>query len=774
MVSAAELKDKLSDVRVYWNKPLKGRYMPFKEIAAYSVGGIGVYFIKMIATTIIISATNVVLSNVTGIPPRHLLLIQYLITITGIPLTAVKAHMIDGMRLKSGKYKPWILGMGIPTVALCLLVVFTPYKQMSTAWVYILTILYSIALNFTYWFFEEAYENLIFLLSPNTQERADVSAIKSITYSLAPTIYMPLIPLMVKLMHANDMYDIRIYQVLFPIISVIGVGMSILVFANTNEKLVQAKTHVVQIGFFDAIKAVAKNKYFWIISLATWIGFLEGAMGYILAWLYNYGKLCTDEQYAFITLIYGNASLWGMIAAPFCIKRWGKKRTMIVTNLFNILFIACLYPAVSLHVNFPDLCIWIVLVFLWLNALMNSFAVILNPAVQADIRDYQHYITGERIDGMFAAVGLITSFITMATNSVIPLIFDRYGINEHNGYENAFDILGREPETLYALINLLIVLSIFGAAMNVIPYFFYDLSEEKQRGMIGILKIRAMFEDFGNDALTDRDLIDGTDLLHDALAAEETPLQDVAPNLTRKERRATETANSDLRVHKMIAAEYRKFDTEEFRWRSANAVELLQGGLTRILSADRQAVVDAKALPADTESAKAIRKFAVTQARQLLGSKKTVEKHYNGQMPEFDDRIFETLFTEETENDNAKTEAYRKLDAAKAAKNKAEIAEIRAELKALKDDAYRIKGAIKEATRENSRYNRAIRPYAEAQKLLTQKENYTRFSEIEARYDAAVAREAEAEAAAKALAEQEAEERRRDKERRLEERKNRK
>ena len=101
-------------------------------------------------------------------------------------------------------------------------------------------------------------------------------------------------------------------------------------------------------------------------------------------------------------------------------------------------------------------------------------------------------------------------------------------------------------------------------------------------------------------------------------------------------------------------------------------------------------------------------------------------------------------------------------------------AEIRAELKALKDDAYRIKGAIKEATRENSRYNRAIRPYAEAQKLLTQKENYTRFSEIEARYDAAVAREAEAEAAAKALAEQEAEERRRDKERRLEERKNRK
>ena len=167
LVSVQNIKDKVSDVVVYWNKPLKGRYMPFREITAYSVGGIGVYFIKMIATTIIISATNVVLSNVTGIPPKHLLIIQYLITIIGIPQTALKAHMIDGLRMKSGKYKPWVLGMGIPTVILCMLVVFTPYKSMPKVWVYIITIVYSILLNFTYWFFEEAYENLIFLLRGN-------------------------------------------------------------------------------------------------------------------------------------------------------------------------------------------------------------------------------------------------------------------------------------------------------------------------------------------------------------------------------------------------------------------------------------------------------------------------------------------------------------------------------------------------------------------------------------------------------------------------------
>jgi Na+/melibiose symporter-like transporter len=749
-------------VVVYWNKPLKGRYMPFREITAYSVGGIGVYFIKMIATTIIISATNVVLSNVTGIPPKHLLIIQYLITIIGIPQTALKAHMIDGLRMKSGKYKPWVLGMGIPTVILCMLVVFTPYKSMPKVWVYIITIVYSILLNFTYWFFEEAYENLIFLLSPNTQERADVSAVKSVTYSLAPTIYMPLIPLMVKLMKTDDMYDIRIYQVLFPIISVIGVAMSILVFANTKEKLVQAKTHVVQIGFFDAIKAVAKNKYFWIISLATWVGFLEGAMGYILAWLYNYGKLCTDGQYAFITLVYGNASLWGMIAAPFCIKRWGKKWTMIVTNLFNILFIACLYPAVSLHVNFPQLCIWVVLVFLWLNALMNSFAVILTPAVNADIRDYQHFITGERIDGMFAAVSLITSFITMATNSVIPLIFDKYGINEHNGYENAFDILGKEPRTLYALINLLIVLSVIGAAFNVIPYFFYDLSEKKQRGMIAILKIRAMFEDFGNGQLSDSEIIEGVEVMRAADENFSKEIQIPDKSLSRRERRAIALQNEEIEIGRMVKDEYNKFTTEEFEIKCEMAQQTVDAGLEGILAFDDRRIAEARVLPTGTETEKAIRKYSLETAKQMRTSRRTINRRYNGVIPEFDESIFDTLFAAEEENDEAQRKLYEELDAAPSAEKEA----LKVEIAKLKKEGRKINSDIRKASKESSVYYRVIKPYASAEKLLRQREDYKHYAEIEAMYDGAKQRAAEEEERSAREAKAEAEQKRLDRENR--------
>ena len=106
-------------------------------------------------------------------------------------------------------------------------------------------------------------------------------------------------------------------------------------------------------------------------------------------------------------------------------------------------------------------------------------------------------------------------------------------------------------------------------------------------------------------------------------------------------------------------------------------------------------------------------------------------------MPEFNADIFETLFEEENKNDEAKQAAYAKLDAAKASKDSAQIAAMKNEIKALTNEGYVIKGKIKQATRDNTKYNHAIKPYADAQKLIKQSENYGRFVEIEELYEAA-------------------------------------
>ena len=124
------LKSKASDFKTYWNIPMPGRYMPFKEIAAYAGGGIGAYFVINMASMLIVSTNNMLVSGSIGISPTHLYLLYIISTILNIPLTAVRANMVDNTRNKAGKYRPYLISMGLPTVLIVLGYVYFPYSAL--------------------------------------------------------------------------------------------------------------------------------------------------------------------------------------------------------------------------------------------------------------------------------------------------------------------------------------------------------------------------------------------------------------------------------------------------------------------------------------------------------------------------------------------------------------------------------------------------------------------------------------------------------------------
>lgn len=770
-----KVKNILSDAAVYWRKPPKGRYVNYRSIFSYSVGGIGFYCIMYICGIVMVSSTNVVISNATGLAPEDLLAMQYITFFINIFFTGIRARIIDNSRNAKGKYRPYVLSMGVPTAILSCLMVWFPYTKISSMAIrWIVAFVINLALQFFYNFMYEAYDNLILVMSPETQERADISSIKSVVYSFAPSILYPILPLIVKWMNLDDMYDIRVYKALFPPTAIIGIVLSILIFAYTEENIVQAKTHVVQIRFIDALRAVAKNKYFWIISLAGWIGFLESNNGYILNWLYNYGKMCTDAQYSLITLISGNASLWGMIGAPLAIRKWGKKKVLIVTNIFNIIFIAAMWPSINTAHS-----IWLVLVCVYMNALVGSFAHILNPTVNADIRDYQQYISGERIDGMFAAVGIISQLITLATGTVTPAIFDHFGINSHNGYENAYDILKYDQDTLFSLINLLILLSVVGAALNVIPYFFYDLSETKQRGMVRILKIRALFEDFGNGVSRDADLVEAVELIREskknAVAEPYELSKDIikeakktgdraAVKAARKEYRRRREFNEEIEVSKIAVGELNKFSDKAVQAKLERAKKVYAAGLSGVLTVDDGVLAAAKALPNPKNDAlqRQIRKDLIEEAKVLLHGKRTALKHYPDGVPEYDTSVFKTLFDEADRLDEERRLAFMELSVAREKKDDAQMDEIHARLKRISADKRENDAKLKNENKAYSVWNRSAKAYTDAAKLIAQERDYDRFDEVEALYDDAKARNdakiaADAEAEKKLNAERAAE-----------------
>jgi len=807
----SKAKGIISKFTTYWNTPMSGRYMTFKEIAAYSGGGIGAYMIITLGTACLLATNNTLLSSTLGIDPTDMYVMYIIAVLANIPLTGIRANIIDNTRNKAGKYRPYIVTMALPSAIICNIMVWFPYNKLGEWFgegmifgetkAYVakcaIVMVLNLLLHFFYYFFYDAYENLIHVLSPNTQERTDVASVKSIVYSLAPTVVNLFTPIIASSLFHTNTTDIRVYRFLYPILTVLGILLCIVVYKHTEEKIVQARTHVVQIKFIDALKAVAKNKYFWIISLASWIGFLESAYSNILFWLYNYGGACSGNIYGLVVTVYGNASLWGMLLAPFCVKKWGKKAVLVVTNIFNIVFILMMLPMIK---ELSSLTIWLVMGCLYLNALMGSFMHILNPSIQADIRDYQQYKTGERIDGMFSAVATIGTVITLLTSSVLPTIYERGGLTKENAavvtsnptilnrvlgdgktvgqilseqlangqdnYNNALSAL-YDPEILLSLLKVLIVVAAIGAAMNVIPYVWYDFNERKQKSVIRVLKVRSMFEDYGNGVLNDGDLVEAIDIINTsrkmATATPKTVDKKSYKSIKNKVEKKTAKAaydadvqhNEEIEIAKFVCDELDKFSTEEFRFRVAESKKIYSAGLNGILSLSineaKAELASAKSMPKSSKEEKAIRKAAIEMAKDKIQSAKSVKKYYSSEK-KLEQPDYSALEKSYELQDEIEIKIKEINNSLKSTKNKSEVKEAKAKVKELQAKLKAETENAKNLRDESALFNRTAKPYINAKKLLTQSENYQKLGEISSVYEEAKARheKAVADAAAEA------------------------
>ena len=780
---------------------MEGRYVPFKEIAAYSGGGIGAYMIITIGSACILGTGNTLISSTLGVDALDMYVMYVIAVIANVFLTAIRANIIDNTRNKAGKYRPYIVTMAIPTAIIAITMVWFPYDKLgamlpegvifgeSYAYVFKCAIIMflNLALHFVYYFFYDGYENLIHVISPNTQERADVASVKSVVYSFAPTVVNLVTPLVASNVFHTNMTDIRVYRLIYPILAVGGVLLCMVVYKNTEEKIVQARTHVQKIRFIDAFREVAKNKYFWIIALAGWIGFLESSFLNIMYWLYNYGGACSGNAYGIITTVYGNASLWGMLLAPFCIRKWGKKAVLVTTNIFNIVFILCMLP-ITQELNGAT--IWLILCCMYMNAFMGSFAHILNPSIQADIRDYQQYKSGERIDGTFATVTTIGTLISLATSSVLPAIYEKGGITKENAaivtknpeilnrvidgktvgqilaeqfaqgqdnYTNSYSAL-YDPDILLPLLHVLILFSAFGALMNVIPYFWYDFNEKKQKSVIRVLKVRALFEDFGNGVLKDKELIETVDLIRNAKEMSvKTPrtidkksYKSVSGKAEKKEAKKMYKAdieyNDEIDISKFVCEELDKFSSPVYsglvpQWKAVYSSGL-QGLLNMNMGEINEEIRTAKAMPKTNSVEKEARALALETAKKKKYAYAMIKKHYaNGEKFEKPDyNIIQSYYEREDAIDVEMKALYQSLADAKKSGANVDKADAKAKIGELKAEKKSLKAKEKAESDRITNFSVAAKPYLDAEKMLVQMENYSHLDDIFSMYEEAKAK----------------------------------
>jgi len=766
----SNLKEKVSttwnNVVLHWKTPALGKYVSYKEIIAYGVGGMGVQFVMFFCSLIALSATSFLVGNTIGIKPMHLQYMAVASTIIGFGITIGRSYIIDSARFKSGKFRPWLAITGIPTVIIAVVFVWLPYETMSYMQKVIAVFLCYNLLQCFYPFFQQAYTDLANVISPNSHERTDIVSVSSIIYSMAPSLTGLFVPMLSTL--TGGLNSITTYRIIHPLVAVVGLLLSYVAYAGTRERIIVAESHVTQFKFSDAFRAVAKNKYFWITSLAGWLGFLEGAVGVIIGWTFIYAYPNRMGLYGVATTLIGNAALWAMLICPIAIRVLGKRNLLIWCNVTNVVLIGLLYP---LYNNIPAL-----IILYYLNGFVNSFSIVYTPGINADMRDYQQYFTGERIDGMFGAVGIIGSFIGMFTGMVLPTIYQMLGL------EDNYDVL-EVASFREDMFDVLIIAAVIGAALNFVPYLFYDLTETKQRGIVKVLKIRAMFEDYGNGILRDESIVEAIDIIDEAnllykdrtlmttkddiKKAERLPARTpeekefkkneikrlkaaykefntqnrgikkdrinqakampkstdaekaarkAAIKAAKKENRELNKLNADISVCDFIIDEMNKYDTLRIQKQVERSRALEAAGYNGIFDYNKEIMIEAKALPKSTHEEREIRSDAITRARALKNARKAMIKFYGS--PE---NIVEPSD-----------------DAFKAAE-------------ALPDDTFahqlEKKRTVKKLVNEKSKYIRSVKPLLDARRQLTEKENYAHLDDIRARYaDAKANTDAEYEA----------------------------
>lgn len=762
-----KLKNLLYDLRVYWNLPMPGRYMTFKEIVAYAGGGIGAYFIITMCSQLVISTNNMIVGGAIGISPTHMYVLYIIATIANIPLTAVRANMIDNSRNKAGKYRPFLISMGIPSVLIALGYVWFPYESLYTLFngemfgfdsAYIVklvvVLIFNLLLQFFFNFFNDAYTNLIHVLSPNTQERTDVLSIKSVVYSLAPSIMNIVTPIVAQHFTNDNMYDIRLYRITYPIFAIFGMALTVLVFGYTKEKIIQPKTRAIQVSFIDSFKSVAKNKYFWIIALAGWLGFLEGAYSNILSWTYTYGHACEGSTMSIINTVVGNASMWGMIIAPFCVRAFGKKKVLLGVNFMNVVCI------LAMGLNTKSM-LWLA-VCVYFNWLFGAFEQITTPAIQADIRDYQHYISGVRVDGMFATVQTIGGVVTLATSAVLPFVYESYGIYEGNGYESPYEILDvttGQPGLLSKVIIALVLMAAAGAFLNMVPYFFYDLTEKQQKGIVRVLKIRAMFEDYGNGVTNNKTLVEAIDIINESTALADKKTTEITKELKHGTDKRTlkeiKKANEEIEIAQFVCDELVKFrKNPSVRALYDASLEVYNAGIDGLYNLDKSAILgelmQARKLPKTTSQEKEMRKYAIEIAQAKLASRKAIDKYFKSRedlvAPDFS--TLDALFDEEDAIETKLRKLYVEQADAKKDKDTLKVQDTSAALKELKIKKKALAKTIEAEKEKHTFFARAAKAYIDAERIIKQKENYEHLEELAARYDEAKAAEEAARQAA--------------------------
>lgn len=688
----------IKDVVGHWKTPGGKNQVSYKEILNLGLGGMGQQFVLALTGYFGLSVGNTLIGSTIGITPMHIQYMSMIQTVLNIFFAILRSKIVDNTRTRWGRFRPYIAIMGIPITVLAVVYLFLPVPTLPYTQKLYLTFFVTVAIAMIQPMFTDTYSELQTVISSNSQERSKIIAINSIIYSMAPTLTGLFVPMLAA--KFGGYTNINTYRYVLVPVAVLGVGMNLFTAFGCKERIVTSKNYTPRVHVVEGCLQIYRNKHWWLRTVAGWIGFLESACGVIFSWMFIYGTQ-DMTMYGLLNTVNGTAAGLAMFSAPFLLKRLGNRKLLLWHNGLNIVFVTCML----LTYKTP----YLFFIFNYLNSFVNSLSIVYNNVMHAEVKDYQQYISGKRMDFMFGTAGLIGLPITLSTGLVIPYVYELLGVTTN--YDILFD-----PQIRNSFFAVMCAMSIIGAVINLIPFFFYSLSVEKHRNIVKALEYRALFDDYADGCLTDDRILETMEGIEETYAFLDAPSPDLEALKkgvrAARGKAARRAAKQALRQAKQLLTEkdaavyltdeLNKFEKPEMQMKLAFAKELADVDVHQLSQTDISVLRDAQALPASEKAEKRRRRYAIRQAKKCLKMAKRIRKNYPNGVETPDE-----------------TKLHTALDMS---------AETKAEDRARRQ-------AIRAAEKELELYHRSLKPYLNAKELVREYEiSKTLLPDMQKRY----------------------------------------
>ena len=701
------IKGFIKEIFTYWRVPASGNSVAYREYLMLSVGWLGMRLATVFG--IAFAVNNPFTAMTLHMTHRDLLIFGYICTAIGYALAPLNAYIIDNLRSRAGKYRVFVK-LAVPSGILSLFALYFPYEKMGYVPMVIALFLIGQIQGYVQGWYSTGVSNLVFVISPNSQERVRIMTVSSLVHNFAPSLTGLLIPILSDVFADGDLYNIRTYRIIYPFFIVIGVAMSLTAYYGVSERIIEPRSRVTSVSLWEALKAVSKNKLFWIKCSDNWNNFMEDSKNVLMQWLFYYGKVGSMTTYGIMDTLSYNSSMWAMLFSPWLIDKLGKKGFKLTKNILQI------FITLGLALTYKK-SLALIFIFYFLNRFWETTEVI-DRAMESDIRDYQQYISGERIDGSFGVVDTyVGGAVGAVTNLFVPWVYKRNGFDgtdysvlnvyNENGTYNSGNVL-------YTLLDKLLVISLIGAAIDVLPWFFYDLSETDQKGVIRAIRLRSAAEDKEAGVLQD-------DVYFEACEAITSMREYLGCEKLEKAKKENYTDRAEYKARKKAVKQHNEeVDIAQFlnreiqRYTTPFGREFIQ--LCRMISESEPGSTEtdfesyALALPkGEYKEEKNLRSDAISMARSIKRRAREIEKHPEKAVFEFSADEYEALYDLPEDSREQLREKNRK---------------------------------IKEATRRRNSYGRLMKPYLFAKKHIMLSETYENlddfisgYPEAKSRYD---------------------------------------